>query len=77
MKTVDCPQCNGTVIITALNCKIFRHAVYKKTGKQVGPHSKNKYIQELINQNKIYGCGCQFRIVDDIPEIFDEESNQN
>jgi hypothetical protein len=73
MMTVNCPKCDGTVVITRMNCKIFRHAIYKNTGKQVGPHSKNKYIQKLIDNGKIYGCGCQFRIVNDVPEIYNEE----
>jgi|CXWK01.1.fsa_nt_gi hypothetical protein len=69
--TINCPKCDGTIIITKMNCKIFRHAIHKDTGKQIGPHSKNKYIQKLVDKDKIYGCGCQFRIVDNVPILCD------
>lgn len=66
---VDCPNCDGTIIITKMNCKIFRHGIYKKTGKQVGPHAKDEFVQQLISKDRIYGCGCQFRMVDGKPVL--------
>lgn len=71
----ECPHCGGTILVTSMNCRIFRHAVYKNSGKQVGPHTKNKFIKKLINDDKIIGCGGQFRIVNDVPQKFDEENS--
>ena len=72
---VQCPNCGQDVIIIKLNCKIFRHAAYKDTGKQINPHMNKNKCEKLIRQNKIYGCGKPFKvnIVDDkyIPEICD------
>ena len=42
-KIINCPHCDNIIIIDKLNCKMFIHAVYKKTGKQINQHmSKNK-----------------------------------
>ena len=35
---VICPHCECSVLISKPNCKIFRHAIYKKNGKQIHPH---------------------------------------
>ena len=40
----NCPQCNEEIIVfkDELNCKIFRHAVYKHNYQQVDPHLPEK-----------------------------------
>lgn len=72
---VDCPNCGQSVIITKLNCKIFIHAVFKDTGKQINPHTRKNKCEKLLKENKIYGCGKPFKInvVDRkyIPEVCD------
>ena len=72
---VDCPNCGQSVIITKLNCKIFRHAILKDTGKQINPHTGKNQCEKLLKKNKIYGCGKPFKInvVDGtyIPEVCD------
>ena len=60
-----CPHCNEPVIISKLNCKIFRHGVYKTTLKQVNPHMSEDKLNTLINSNKIYGCGKPFKIIEE------------
>jgi hypothetical protein len=69
----ECPHCNNlvTVSIGEVNCGIFRHAVYKNTGKQVPPHSSQEKCEALIKANKVYGCGKPFRINNDIVEPCD------
>jgi DNA-directed RNA polymerase subunit RPC12/RpoP len=47
MIEIQCPHCNGTVMVKQLNCKIFRHGVFKKNGKQINPHAKKK--KNVIN----------------------------
>jgi len=60
-----CPHCNGMVVVPKgqLNCKIFRHAIYKVTinnniveNKQVDPHATKEYCDYLIENDYVYGC---------------------
>lgn len=39
MSVVTYPHCNGFIIINKINCSIFRHAIFKKNGKQINPHA--------------------------------------
>jgi len=59
---ISCPHCNEFIIINELNCKIFRHGVFKVTGVQIPPHSEKKMCDELANNGDIYGCGKPFKI---------------
>jgi hypothetical protein len=59
----QCPHCKEQVIISKLNCCIFIHAVMKKTGKQVNPHTSKAKMETLIKDRLIYGCGRGFRII--------------
>jgi len=61
---VTCPYCNGEIIIIELNCKIFRHAVFKDNGKQLDPHASKELCDRVIEENLVYGCAKPFRIVD-------------
>lgn len=63
---ITCPHCNENVIIEKINCGIFIHGVMKKTGKQVPPHLSKAKCRKLINNNSIYGCGKQFRIIENM-----------
>jgi len=63
MFTITCPHCNEPIIITKINCGIFRHGVIIKTGKQINPHMKQSKCEILIKKNAIYGCGKQFSIL--------------
>ena len=62
---VTCPHCEEfiTVYLKELNCKIFRHGVYKKTLKQINPHLKKPECERLFNEDLIYGCGKPFQLV--------------
>lgn len=57
-----CEHCGETVIIEKINCGVFRHGVYKNTGKQISPHMGQKKCDKLIKDNLIYGCGKEFKI---------------
>ncbi len=65
MLIINCPHCDGSIIIIELNCKIFRHGVFKNTGNQIGPHSSKEECDQYIKQNLIYGCGKPFQIIED------------
>ena len=72
---VLCPHCQELILIEQLNCRIFRHGMFKDSGKQMDPHTPKEVCDELTNDNKIYGCGKPFKInvVDGtyIPEVCD------
>jgi hypothetical protein len=60
-----CPHCYTLVIFSEdeINCQIFRHAIYKTTGKQIPPHSSKEVCDKLILENSIWGCGKPFKMV--------------
>ncbi len=57
---VFCPWCECPVIIEELNCKIFRHAYYKITFQQIGPHMSKEDIDILQEKDLLVGCGFPF-----------------
>jgi len=59
----NCPHCQTPILIEKLNCGIFRHAVFKKTGKQIGPHSTKEKCERLSQSDLIWGCGKPFQII--------------
>jgi hypothetical protein len=60
-----CCHCNEHFIINTqyFNCNIIRHGVYKKTLVQINPHSSRSVCDELLENNKIIGCGKPLKIV--------------
>jgi hypothetical protein len=60
-----CCYCNDIFIVNTqeFNCKIIRHAIYKKTLTQIDPHSSKLICDMLIKNKEIYGCGKPLRIV--------------
>jgi len=60
---IVCPNCDEFVLIEKLNCCIFRHGVYIKTGKQIDPHASKELCDYYKNSNKIYGCGKPYQII--------------
>lgn len=59
---VICPHCNLFIEILELNCKIFRHGIYKNNNQQIPPHAKKDECDYLFTNNLIYGCGKPFKI---------------
>jgi hypothetical protein len=59
---VLCPHCNSEIIIEEVNCKIFRHGVYKATGEQMHPHAPKDECDKAVTEDTIYGCGKPFCI---------------
>jgi hypothetical protein len=59
-----CPNCQDSIIVyeNDINCKIFRHAVFKETMEQIGPHTSKEECERLLEHNKIFGCSKPFRI---------------
>ncbi len=61
---IKCLHCNEKIEIleSELNCRIFRHGVFKDTMEQIDPHGSKEYCDNLLVNNLIYGCGRPFRI---------------
>ena len=62
-KIITCPSCNDILIISELNCSIFRHRIYKKSNEQIDPHLSKEKCDILIETNQIYGCAKPFQII--------------
>jgi len=58
-----CPHCKEYIIISKINCGIFRHGTYKKNYTQIDPHATKDICELFVNQDLIYGCGKPFQIV--------------
>lgn len=64
---VPCPHCQHDIIVAkrAIRCGVFRHGVYKATGRPIAPHTKKELCEQLVAEDKVYGCAKPFRIVVD------------
>ena len=62
---IKCPHCEDFIEIEVLNCKIFRHGVFKNNGQNIPPHSSKANCDSYITNNLIYGCGKPFKIIVD------------
>ena len=66
-----CPHCQGHIMVhhTELNCRIFRHGVYRDSGEPISPHTPKEVCDRLIVENRIEGCGKPFRITEDMKVV--------
>lgn len=55
---IDCPHCNEKILVYAkdLNCKIFRHGIYKHNFQQINPHLDKQSCERLYSSGQVYGC---------------------
>lgn len=58
---IVCPHCGGSVEVLEINCKIFRHGIIKKNGKQMNPHLPKNECDDLFEKDLIWGCGKPFK----------------
>lgn len=63
--SIECPHCQQLIWIEQLNCRIFRHGVFKNSYEQIPPHSSKQDCDNWSEQNLIYGCGKPFKIQED------------
>ena len=59
---VNCPHCNDIVLIRKLNCRIFRHGIFKNNFKQLHPHTPKYKCDMFYKNGLIFGCGKPFII---------------
>lgn len=57
-----CPNCELLVQVRKdeVRCKIFRHGYYKQSMKGIPPHAPKEVCDQLVKEDKIYGCGKPF-----------------
>jgi len=68
--TCHCPylDCNVAIEVVEINCAIFRCGVYKNQtdphyGKQIDPHLSKQDCDRIKKEDKIWGCGRPFKLV--------------
>jgi len=66
MELFTCPHCKLQIQVLKkdFNCRIFRCGIYKNNFKQIDPHMKKDDCEKLYNENRIYGCGKPFKIIE-------------
>jgi hypothetical protein len=63
----ECPHCKISIVIEALNCRIFRCGIYKHNNQQIHPHASKSECDQLFKTGAIYGCGKPFQVIGDPP----------
>ena len=63
--TICCPypDCNIGIEIIEINCAIFRCGIYKD-GNQIDPHLPKEDCERLKKEDRIWGCGRPFQLID-------------
>ena len=56
-KIITCPNCNDILIISELNCCIFRHGIYKKQMNKLIRIYRKKYVMNYLKQIKYMDVG--------------------
>jgi hypothetical protein len=62
---IECPHCLCLVWIDQLNCRIFRHGMFKHNHEQIPPHTSKQDCDSFKEKDLIYGCGKPFKINED------------
>lgn len=59
----ECPHCKCLILTekNQINCKIFRHGMYKNF-QQINPHMTKQKCDFLVKHKKIYGCGKPYQL---------------
>jgi hypothetical protein len=60
-----CPYCELMILVdkNQLNCCIFRHGVKKDNYQQTNPHACKEECDQLVKDDKVYGCNGSFEIL--------------
>ena len=60
MSIIKCPNCEISIEVLEINCRIFRCGVIKETMEQINPHSSKEECDQYVKNDLIYGCGKPF-----------------
>ncbi len=55
---ITCPHCDGIFIVKSsdVNCRIFRHFVFKNTFQQLDPHAPKAECDRVVQEELGWGC---------------------
>lgn len=58
-----CPHCATLFEVTPadMNCRIFRHAVFRHSGHFVPPHASRAQCRAWVKHHQVWGCGGPLR----------------
>jgi hypothetical protein len=67
--TFECPHCDMFIQVLKgeTACCIFRHATYKNTTQQIGPHTSKAECDRLVEGGLVDGCAKPFKFFDNNP----------
>ena len=59
----QCPHCHLFCQVSQqeINCKIFRHGIYKRDFSFLDPHASKEVCDRVKSENLIWGCAKPFR----------------
>ena len=59
-----CPHCHVELIVgkNDINCRIFRHAVYKSSMIPINPHASKVECDYLLENDLVFGCAKPFKL---------------
>lgn len=62
---VECPHCTGIFIVSQsdINCRIFRHFVFKDTLQQLNPHAPKAECDRVVEESLGYGCARPIELI--------------
>jgi hypothetical protein len=69
----ECPHCNlmVQVFVNELNCRIFRHGMFKHNWEQVPPHLPKDVCDQLVAEDQVLGCCKPYQFFDGPPPFVD------
>jgi hypothetical protein len=79
----ECPHCGGGILVREadIKCTIFRHAAFRGAVKLdnvgvdstgISPHAPKSDCDQMVQENKIWGCGLPFRFTGNFVQKLDE-----
>jgi len=71
---VECPHCKYPILIEELNCRIFRHGVFKINGTQINPHASKELCDFYVQNDLILGCSKPFQIIQNENSINNDDT---
>jgi len=71
---VECPHCKYPILIEELNCRIFRHGVFKINGTQINPHASKELCDFYVKNSLILGCSKPFQIIQNKNSINNDDT---
>lgn len=66
-----CPHCKAAtqVLPQQINCKIFRHAVFKINNVPINPHLPKSQCDDLIKRDIVRGCAGPLEFITDSRDL--------